>query len=154
MRLYKRRDSDQWWVDFKDPDGNRRRRPAGRSKREAENALEGIRTSILAGTYFNDCTQVKEHAARELTLKQLWEEYRAGRSGVSASTWKDDKVRIERVLLPFFGSSTSLGALTPASFAKFVRWRLEKGLRKKSGVAKSTVSRDLSTGIIHDRMRK
>jgi len=58
----------KWWVSYRDPNGNRRRRPVGPSKREAEAALESIRASIRAGTYFNDHFQLKEQAARAVTL--------------------------------------------------------------------------------------
>ena len=44
MRVFKKR--DKWWIDFRDPQGVRRRKPVGNSKREAKDVLEKASSSM------------------------------------------------------------------------------------------------------------
>jgi len=142
MRVFKKR--NRWWIDYTDPEGKRHRKSIGHSKREAVAALEKIRASILAGTYYLDSLEVKQKEDTNITLGEIWAQFRAGRTGVAISTMESDCKRMESILLPFFGKDTPLTALVPSSFAKFVRWREGKGLRRDRPVTKSTIARDLS----------
>ena len=105
MRVFRKR--GHWWIDFREPDGRRRRKSIGKSEREAEAALERVRLSIIAGTYYDDHCHVQAAKSADLTLEQLWKEFEAGRTGVSPSTSQDERIRAEKVILPFFGKTTS-----------------------------------------------
>jgi len=100
MGVYKRKDSDKWWISYSVA-GKLYREPAG-TKAQAAALLAKRKLEVFEGRHFPDKKQ------NDLTmdgLRQLWLEHAAHKKSL-----RDDQQRF-KTILGYFGAQTRVAAL-------------------------------------------
>jgi integrase len=132
--VYRRDDSDVWWISYSIA-GRRFRESTGTNRKEAAKALLGKREStVFEGTHFPE----RRKAGLTITaLKELWEKHAANKKSLAS-----DKNRF-KAIVEFFGGSMQIAALMPSDVEAFKAHLQEKKTRRKAKPRPASVNRHL-----------
>ncbi len=130
MRLYKRKDSPKWWVDFRDQNGRRHRKSTGTGDKELARALAAkwMQESFMEQHFGT----IPETPFRDALLRYAKEKKRENPAGYADNT----RYRLQ-LLLDNFGTS-NLSEIRYRNIQDFADKRLEK-------VKDATVQKELAT---------
>jgi integrase len=130
-RVFQRR-KGEWWIDFKDAQGVRRRRKIGPSKRVAKEVLDGILGNVARRQYLGIIAD-SSIGFGEFALNVWWERVKHTLKPRTQERWLGI---VEQHLKPAFPGA--LRAITKAQAESYVGKRIE------SRAAASTINREMT----------
>lgn len=131
--LYKRPDSDVWWMDYRDPTGKRHRETTRTTiKKDAElvmaQVMAGVKAQRKVGTKAGYGPTLKE------AYKEAMREYKPWRDSTDQKTINANRKAVEG----HFGEDTKLSAISRETIIGFVK------AQREAGRAGSTINQRLS----------
>ena len=136
-----RKRGNRYYVDFR-ADGERSRMSAGKTKRDAEEALRVIEGEVARGKF----NLPKKERIKFTKFSSHWLETHSKAKNKS-STYRANFLRLKKHLVPFFGDKF-LDGITPLLIDQFIG-------EKKSEISPATINRCLSllSKILNDAVR-
>jgi len=125
----------RWWLDYRTPDGKRRRKLAGKAKEDADRMLRQIRSSVDRGEYV-DSTRAPGFSDYAETFME--------RYGQHKSWYREGAGQIER-LKAYFGNR-KISAITAGHIEDYRIIRLKEPDARdgKSPLSLSTINREVT----------
>ena len=120
MSVYKR--DENYWIDYYLPNGKRKRKKIGTSKKQAERILNKFKTEIVEGKY------IDRDNRQRVRLKAFSDRFLTSHCKVNKSSWGNDEILL-RQILDFFGD-VYLDEITPEMVENLKAHRLSVGAKK------------------------